>query len=63
MSKEITDQVEVEKKLEQTYQLLKELAASEVPVIRYNCRYALFLINQVMNDLNLEYEFLPEFEG
>jgi hypothetical protein len=55
--------VEVEKKLEQTYQLLKELAGSEVPVIRYNCRYALFLINQVMNDLNLEYEFLPEFEG
>jgi hypothetical protein len=63
LSKEITDQAEVEKKLERTYQLLKELAGSEVPVIRYNCRYALFLINQVMNDLNLEYEFLPEFEG
>lgn len=53
----------IENKVQQIYNLLKELCGMEdFPAVSHNARRALGVIWQIANDLNLEFEQLFQYK-
>lgn len=57
------EMTEIERKVMQTYQLLKELSgdAEAAPCVRANAQKALACVWQIVNDLGLAYEQLFDY--